>query len=60
MPNTVIMQVRTEDIMIERIVQYTWMILGMDDSTLKLLTYEQVSRKKRGRVDCHLESVDNN
>ena len=59
MPHTAIMQVRTEDIMIERIVQYTWMILGMDDSTLKLLTYEQVSQKKRGRVDCHPESVDN-
>ena len=59
MPHTAIMQVRTEDIMIERIVQYTWMILGMDDSTLELLTYEQGSRKKRGRVDCHPESVDN-
>ena len=32
MPHTAIMQVWTEDIMIERIVQCTWIILGMDDS----------------------------
>ena len=36
-PHTAIMQVWTEDIMIERIVQYAWMILDMDDSMLKLL-----------------------
>ena len=38
MLHTVIVQVRTDNIMIGRTVQYAWMVLGTDDSTLKLPT----------------------
>ena len=38
MPYTTVMQIRTENITIERTVQYAWMILDIDDSTLKLPT----------------------
>ena len=57
--HTAIMQLQTEDTMIERTVQYEWIILCTDDSTLKLPTWEQVSQKQPVRVDCHPESVDN-
>ena len=59
MPHTTVIQVQTGNIMIERTLQYVWMVLGMDDYTLKLPTKEQVSQKQLVMVNYHPESVDN-
>ena len=38
MPHTTVMQAQTENIVIERTVQYALMLFGTGDSTLKLAT----------------------